>query len=480
MKKIFVLLIAVLPILLHAGVIVKQSGESLDGVNIKSVTDTEIVYITSSGKEESMLKSEATAILYDDGRYEEIKQSIFPASQGQTDFDNQDMSDEGKEQAINVLAYGNSVMKIYKADHEFDGSTVEYRVFYKGRDGESEWMYLGTTPFFYATSKGAKDAFLGKEAQDLAENRPLYVDNWKNVKKVEFRLSKEGYETVVVTPLIQVSFTGLYYFLSLNKLKPIDVSTKEKAPKASKKNADTSTSAQPKKQKADKKVQKNKEDENDTLDAEQKVADTRMIPQGCLNEGKKAYDKAFEEASAKAMRQGYSKSQAKKIAELVAPKAQEKTINDCYHRVVELDEEYDFKKSKITVEIDEFYSDVMASDAIKEMIPDACDDYAQKAYDKAYEAAFAKAKKKGYSKSQAEKVADDAALIEKQKALDECYNRVVTKGEDYAVIESSKVKDKDQGKDKGKDKGKGKGKSKKQNNSNKQNSSKAKQSKNKK
>ena len=49
----------------------KQSGERLEDVTIKSVTDTEIVYILN-GAETTLQKSEV-AILYDDGRYEEIK-----------------------------------------------------------------------------------------------------------------------------------------------------------------------------------------------------------------------------------------------------------------------------------------------------------------------------------------------------------------------------------------------------------------------
>ena len=436
MKKVIVLLFAILPMFLHAGVIVKKSGENLDGVSIISVTDSEIKYTTSSGEEATILKSEVSAILYDDGRYEEIKQSTSLSNQAQPVY-YQNGEDEGKEQALNVLAFGNYTMKIYKPDHEFDGATVEYRAIYKNQKAEPEWTYLGTAPFCYMTTSSTKNPFLGKEAQALAENRPLYIDNWKNVKKVEFRLSKEGYETVVVSPLVQIDFTGLFYFISLNKLKPLKSDAKAGAVVAASavETAEASAEAEkpetPKKQPA-KKMQKVSESKNTPV-AEQKPVDERVIPQGCLKEGKKVYDNAFEEASARAMQQGYSKSQAKTIAEEVALKEKEKAINECYHQIVELDKEYDFKNSQAMVEIDASYSEVMASAAIKEMIPKACDDYAKEAYDNAYKDALAKAKRQGYSKSQADKIADEAAQIEKKKAVDECYNRIVIVGEDFST-----------------------------------------------
>ena len=76
MKKLIVLVLVLLPMLLNAGVIVKKSGEQIDDVSIKSVNDSIVNYTSSSGKKHSIAKSELSAILYDDGRYEEIKQQI--------------------------------------------------------------------------------------------------------------------------------------------------------------------------------------------------------------------------------------------------------------------------------------------------------------------------------------------------------------------------------------------------------------------
>lgn len=72
MKRIIVIVFAILPLFLYAGVIMKHSGERLEDVVIKSVTETEIVY-ELDGTESTLPKSDVSAILYDDGRYEEIK-----------------------------------------------------------------------------------------------------------------------------------------------------------------------------------------------------------------------------------------------------------------------------------------------------------------------------------------------------------------------------------------------------------------------
>ena len=61
--------------LLNAGVILKRTGDKIEDVSIKSVTETEIIYISTNGEEISILKSDVSAVLYDDGRYEEFKVS---------------------------------------------------------------------------------------------------------------------------------------------------------------------------------------------------------------------------------------------------------------------------------------------------------------------------------------------------------------------------------------------------------------------
>lgn len=83
MKKLLIFF-ALLPTFLYAGVIVKQSGERLEDVTIKSITESEIIYIINRN-ETTLPKSEASAILYDDGRYEEIvnTENLQPLNQNE-------------------------------------------------------------------------------------------------------------------------------------------------------------------------------------------------------------------------------------------------------------------------------------------------------------------------------------------------------------------------------------------------------------
>ena len=80
MKRTIIVLFALLPMFLNAGVILKKSGDRIENVSIKSITDTEVIYTAENGTETSMLKSDVQAVLYDDGRYEEIRQNEMPAS----------------------------------------------------------------------------------------------------------------------------------------------------------------------------------------------------------------------------------------------------------------------------------------------------------------------------------------------------------------------------------------------------------------
>ena len=189
MKRIFVILFALLPMLMYAGVIMKKSGDRIDNVSIKSVTDTEIIYTTGSGKKASVLKSEVSAVLYDDGRYEEIRQNENPASDSNTEVAREaytpaELSPEAKE--YNVCAYGVYAM-FYVPNSKYDGATVEYRVIYKGQKETPEFKYLGTTPFAYLTEKMYENNFTAKgdpNFQKLKELNPLIIENDKDVKKI--------------------------------------------------------------------------------------------------------------------------------------------------------------------------------------------------------------------------------------------------------------------------------------------------------
>ena len=73
MKRIVFTLFVLFPVLLNAGIILKKSGDKIENVSIKSVTDTEIIYIAENGVETYVLKNDVSAVLYDDGKYEEFK-----------------------------------------------------------------------------------------------------------------------------------------------------------------------------------------------------------------------------------------------------------------------------------------------------------------------------------------------------------------------------------------------------------------------
>ena len=223
MKRTIIILFALLPMLMYAGVIMKKSGDRIENVSIKSVTDTEVIYIAENGEETSILKSEVSAILYDDGRYEEIKQQLSSESvQQQEKTVSKEVKPGAKE--YNVCAYGTYAM-LYVANSKYDGATVEYRVIYKGQKEAPEFNYLGTTPFAYLTEKMYDNDFTAKGDQNfqkMKELNPLIIEDAKNVKKVEFRLSLDGYETVIVKPINDVFIGGgPVMFIPLQALKPI-------------------------------------------------------------------------------------------------------------------------------------------------------------------------------------------------------------------------------------------------------------------
>lgn len=227
MKRIFVILFAMLPMLMNAGVIMKKSGDRIENVSIKSITDTEVIYTAENGTEASLLKSDVQAVLYDDGRYEEIRQNEMPVSDNNSEATKEpykpaELSPGAKE--YNVCAYGVYAM-MYVRNTKYDGATVEYRVIYKSQKEEPEFKYLGTTPFAYLTEKMYENNFTAKGDpifQNLKELNPLVIENEKDVKSVEFRLSLDGYKTVIVKPIKDAFIGGgPVMFIPLQNLKPL-------------------------------------------------------------------------------------------------------------------------------------------------------------------------------------------------------------------------------------------------------------------
>ena len=227
MKRTIIILFALLPIVLNAGVIMKKSGDRIENISIKSVTDNEVIYTAENGNEMSILKSEVSAVLYDDGRYEEIRLNEAPVSSNNEDAAqephkvSEEVGPGAKE--YNVCAYGVYAM-MYLPNSKYDGATVEYRVIYKSQKETPEFKYLGTTPFAYLTEKMYENNFTAKgdpNFQKLKELNPLIIENEKDVKKVEFRLSLDGYKTVIVKPIKDVYIGGgPVMFIPLQALKP--------------------------------------------------------------------------------------------------------------------------------------------------------------------------------------------------------------------------------------------------------------------
>lgn len=243
MKKIGLLLLLLTPVVLYAGVIVKKNGERLEDVTIKSSSGNEFVYIDDNGVEGSVPRSEVAAVLYDDGRYEEIKQDNKPlSSSGITNQEAQVNAvqnvavipvsgdytpaplEEGAK-AYNVYAYGVYAGMGYFSKEETDDITVEYRVIYKSKKEEPAFVYLGTTPFAYVTDQMAQNSFVGRgnpRLMELMQPQALVIPNDKNVKAIEFRLSKPGYKTIVVKPFKDVIIgCGPLLMISLDRLKPL-------------------------------------------------------------------------------------------------------------------------------------------------------------------------------------------------------------------------------------------------------------------
>lgn len=88
MKKSALLLLAISPVLAIAGIIVPKSGDNIEDATNIVVSDTEISYQIGS-ENKTINRSDVSAIMYDDGRYEEIKsvsQQQTTSMQAVTDF----------------------------------------------------------------------------------------------------------------------------------------------------------------------------------------------------------------------------------------------------------------------------------------------------------------------------------------------------------------------------------------------------------
>lgn len=476
MKRIFFIVCLLIPSLLYAGIIMKKSGERLEDVSIKSASGDVITYITEEGDEVSLPKSEVSAILHDDGRYEEIKQESTPkqtvinsseAAESsssvpqQNNYTSAPLEDGAKE--YNVWAYGVYAGMGYFSGDKYDGITVEYRVIYKSNKEGTSFVYLGTTPFAYATEKMATNSFVGRgnpALMNLLEPKPLVIPNDKDVKNIEFRLSKQGYKTAVVKPFRDVIVgCGPVLMISLDKIKPLKDGEVEDTPQIvaaasaaaigtganttssddenmSLSNKDTSKQESP----TVASTSNNESPSSSTEKTSTKASSPKIVPQICSTEGKNVYDATYKEGMAQAMRHGYSKSQAYTIANEFAEQARQKAINECYETIVVRDEEFTLGTSSANDVISgSLFAIYPLSTSSKQIIPQACYDEGKKSYEVAYQEAEAKALRQGYSKSQAKTVANEAGEKARKSTVDEWYNKLVILGMDYYPTEEKVV-----------------------------------------
>lgn len=79
MKKVILFLLGFIPVFSFAGIIITSDSERIEDVSIQHETDSTIIYV-QEGVEKSIVIAQVSAILYDDGQYKELDQSIVAES----------------------------------------------------------------------------------------------------------------------------------------------------------------------------------------------------------------------------------------------------------------------------------------------------------------------------------------------------------------------------------------------------------------
>ena len=142
-----------------------------------------------------------------------------PEAQEQETYEETETIPGAKE--YNVYAFGVYGVIGYFANTEYDGATVEYRILYKTTSEIPDFQYLGTAPFAYVNQK-AYDNVLLAAFRPIMKRKTLVIPDAKNVAKIEFRLSKEGYKTAVVSAIKDIIMGGgPVLMIPMNKLKPL-------------------------------------------------------------------------------------------------------------------------------------------------------------------------------------------------------------------------------------------------------------------
>ena len=349
-------------------IIALKNGERIEDIFVSSITNESIVY-KEGEKELTIPRNSVDAILYADGRYEQIKptlvgDSVAKAKVAELGYDAQElqaMIENGEDRKALLW-----LDKSYSKECRKAGKKVYYKVF---------------NELYQPALKEAKRSGLSQmEALQKAMDE-VFPKAMKESNET-VRECNGGMKSAIIEPAVEVSET------------------------------------------------KSVETEPATASVEDTKNIKRVIPQACSIEGKNAYDRTFDKVVNKALQQGYAKSQAKIIASEFATIAKEKAIDECYNYIVLLDNESESFSLSDTLLLHGPIS-LLLSEESKKIVPQACNTEGKKAFDAAYSEAFAKAIRQGYSKSQASTIANEAAKKARQMAIDEYYNRIVIQGEYY-------------------------------------------------
>ena len=264
MKRLILIVFVLFPILIQAGIIVKKSGEQIDNVTIKSVTDAEVEYKISNGKSKTIPRSEVSAILYDDGRYEELRPQIIIS----------DISQNASESSVESSEASSQTAVSQKKEKR------ERKIIPQACYNEANAVYK--TIYTEKLEQALQQGFSKHQAYQIADEA---------ARQEKQQLLDECYDWVVVKGNEYESWNY-----------------------------------------------KKEEQDNDKVSQQSSnsssVPTKKVIPQACYAEGNNVYKKVYQETLDKALKQGYSKSQAYRIASDAGLEAKQEAIEECYNRLL--------------------------------------------------------------------------------------------------------------------------------------------------
>ena len=251
MKRIiFFSIIPILSIPLLAGVIVKKNGENLEDVSIINVTASEIIYVDENNQEQIILKEEASAILYDDGRYEEITsfaQPSTPPNYNNTpekeNYSNYRRGNNPQQteasapvvqkqyKSLLICAFGKKVNGSYQIDNCCDGAIVQWNksVEDRRRGTNNEYEYLGMVPSLFVYMQNANQSSdvqnyiyqLKQEFNNSITIQQIYDKINLQQLQLKFRILIDGRPPIEIMPEISYEEETIFVYLPLDQINSV-------------------------------------------------------------------------------------------------------------------------------------------------------------------------------------------------------------------------------------------------------------------